>query len=80
MTRVVLSAVFLGTLFLSGCVEKPEVDQCMRRELFQQCLRLVPQGPKSVGISDWADVVKQCEVASYYQSLVTKSSIAKQCQ
>lgn len=40
------------------------VDQTLRQQIFMECLRTVPQGPKTTVNNDWAEVVEQCDDAA----------------
>jgi hypothetical protein len=56
-------------------------DQCMRREIFQQCLAAVPRGPERVATSnDWDEVVAECETAAYRQSIRMTHTIKQECR
>lgn len=59
---------FLAVIALAGCDEskrQPEVvDQALRQQIFMECLRTVPQGPKTTVSNDWAEVVEQCDDAA----------------
>lgn len=77
MSRAVLA--FLLTM--AGCSADPaEVDQCLRREIFQQCLVNAPRGPERTVTNDWDEVVARCESAAYYQSIRRTSQITKECR
>jgi hypothetical protein len=67
---------------LSGCSSEigPHVDQCMRRDIFQQCLQALPAGPTATMYNDWDEVVAKCDDAAYYQSLRARSQIKQECQ
>lgn len=58
----------------------PGPDQCLRAELFQSCLKSVPAGPNETKYNDWNEVVRECQYASYYQSLRKLSAIKQECQ
>ncbi|QEL26124.1 hypothetical protein FQV39_28590 [Bosea sp. F3-2] len=47
-----------------------EPDQVKRAQIFQDCLKAVPEGPRVTHTSDWSQVVKACDSAAYYQSMV----------
>lgn len=56
------------------------VDQCLRREIFKECLGLLPKGPDKIDNSnDWDEVVQKCESSAYYQSMRLSSVVSKQC-
>lgn len=63
-----------------GCGEKSAPDQCLRRDLFQQCLQSLPAGPSSTKYNDWDEVVEQCEQSAWMQSIRKLSSISDDCQ
>ena len=79
------------TLFLValvGCTEadKPKeltwvTDQCARREIFQQCLKLLPAGPVQAKYNDWDEVVEACSDVAYWQSRIQDASaVKKECR
>lgn len=75
----------IALLALAGCEKTTYVqdwgaDQCLRRELFQSCMKALPAGPQSTHYNDWDEVVKQCENAAYYQSLRKTAHIKPECQ
>lgn len=61
------------TMALAACDDirpmRREPDQAKRSQIFQACLKAVPDGPRVTHTSDWADVVRACESAAYYQSM-----------
>jgi len=77
-----IAGASLLTAGLGGCnlPEVTQADQCMRREIFMQCMAALPAGPKATMYNDWDEVVSQCESAAYYQSLRAKSQIKQECR
>jgi hypothetical protein len=67
-------------IMLLGCERTSQVDQCMRRDLFTQCMKTVPIGPTTVKYNDWEEVVQACENAAYYQSLRKTEFIKPECR
>jgi hypothetical protein len=71
--RAILFVVSIA-LALSACDEfrpmRREPDQAKRALIFQECLKAVPEGPRVTHTSDWSQVVKACDSAAYYQSMV----------
>lgn len=72
---------------LAGCdaseqrARTPEPDQCMRREIFKECLALIPKGPQSVHNSnDWQEVVAECGEVALYQSKRQPEFIKPECR
>ena len=76
-------ALILAAAALAGC-EAPEVitgpDQCLRADLFKQCMTTLPAGPQSTKYNDWDEVVAQCQNAAYYQSLRRLINIKPECR
>lgn len=74
--------ILLALAALAGCdtAEVPKIDQCMRREIFQQCMAALPKGPTSTVSNDWAEVVEACENAAYYQSKRSGQNIKPECK
>lgn len=66
MKRYIITLI--AAIFLTGCDNpnrQPEVvDQALRQQIFMECLRTVPQGPKTTVNNDWAEVVEQCDDAA----------------
>jgi len=74
-------ATLLLTVALAGCeVDSTKVDQCMRREIFNECLKTIPAGPTKAHYNDWSEVVGKCEDAAYYQSLRKTTQIKPECR
>ena len=67
--------------FIVACVpEQTEsycIDQCLRRELFERCMKLLPAGPVSTQYNDWDDVVDSCDMTARRQSVAVCSRIQK---
>lgn len=63
--------IAVTVLALAACeeIEQRVPDQCLRTELFQQCLDKVPAGPISSHYNDWGEVASECESAAYHQSI-----------
>jgi hypothetical protein len=73
--------LFLASaLTLSGCEDFKAVDQCLRREVFKECLAELPAGPQFTDYNDWSEVVAECSQSSQYMSVRTKSYIKPECQ
>ena len=56
------------------------VDQCIRREVFKECMKSLPAGPASTHYNDWDEVVQACEETAYHQSIRKKSVIKEECR
>lgn len=55
-------------------------DKCLEREIFKECMKSLPAGPTSTHYNDWDEVVHQCGLIAYYQSLRKQSTIKNECQ
>jgi hypothetical protein len=75
-----IAGASLLTAGLGGCSPDPQtVDQCMRREIFQQCMKALPAGPSATKYNDWDEVVAQCDSVAHYQSLRRWSRVKPEC-
>lgn len=76
----------LAAVLLAGCnpseVTKPSyaADQCLRADLFKQCMASLPAGPASTKYNDWSEVVSECGSQAYYQSLRNRSLVKPECR
>lgn len=74
--------ILFAAALLAGCAEEigqPPVDQCMRREIFQQCLLNAPKGPNSIHNSnDMDEVIEACDSAAYYQARRKSNALIKE--
>ena len=74
--------VFMPLLFLlSGCAELSATvtDQCLRKQIFDDCLKNLPAGQDGTKYSDWDEVVQACENVAYYQSMRLETSVKQEC-
>lgn len=73
-------------VLLSACdgdkpiVETRDADQCLRRVIFQECMKLLPAGPLATKYNDWDEVVDSCGQQAYYQSLRYTRTIKEECK
>ena len=78
--------VILLALLLTACNETKIIkenqvnDQCLRRELFNECMKSLPAGPVSTHYNDWDDVVSECKAYAWSVSMRYESVIKKECQ
>lgn len=77
----------IATLLLTACSDKVTVikesqvpDQCLRRELFNECMKALPAGPVATHYNDWDDVVSECKAYAWGVSIRYESVIKKECQ
>lgn len=76
---LVVAASLLIAALVVGC-DQSAPDQCVRREIFLQCMGALPAGPQATKYNDWDDVVSTCDSVAHYQSLRGKESIAANCR
>ena len=57
-----------------------EVDKCLFREIFNECLKNVPKGPQSTKYNDWDEVVALCHDVSVNQSFRNSDNIKPECK
>ncbi len=81
MSKIAL--MLCSVTLLAACEPSPEhstPDQCLRAQLFQQCLKALPAGPQSTKYNDWNEVILACDSASFYQSYRARKLIAPECR
>lgn len=60
--------------------DRSVVDQCLRREIFRECMECLPRGPERVANSnDWDEVISECAKQAYYNSLRPASQVKPEC-
>jgi hypothetical protein len=83
-----LRYIILLTLFLAACdhntVGTPRdkvfvSDQCLYREIFKECLSVVPAGPLATKYNDWDEVVAECRHSAYYMAQRQRGVIKQEC-
>lgn len=67
MKHLKIAAALLLLTTLAGCGPVP--DQELRRQLFKECLSVVPKGPERTVYNDWDEVVSECGRQAYSMSL-----------
>jgi hypothetical protein len=79
--------ILLMPLLLVACSkdDKPFIDErvanlCLQREIFNECMKLLPAGPASTKYNDWDEVVNQCGRQAYYMSIRKESTIPAECR
>lgn len=78
--KAAILVITIASLLGCGPVEPQGPDQCMRRELFQACMKSLPAGPVATQYNDWAEVVDECDGTSYRQSIRKESQIKLECR
>lgn len=83
MKMALIGAASVLTAVLCGCDTQEAVvtDQCLRQELFKQCMAGLPKGPDRVGTAanDWQEVVAECGRQAYYQAKRKASHVKPEC-
>lgn len=72
--------LFIAGLFMSGCENSAGPDQCLRREIFKQCMELTQKVSQTVTYNDTDEIISECEKVAYYQSMKQKSYIPNWCR
>jgi hypothetical protein len=67
--RLIFVAIACAMLTACAPPKGPDPDQKVRREIFIECLRTVPNGPQATKYNDWSEVVSECGSQAYYISL-----------
>ncbi|MNK14269.1 hypothetical protein D3C87_323690 [compost metagenome] len=69
---------------LAGCdaavMDEMQPNQCLRAEIFKQCMAILPSGPVATKYNDWNEVVSECGSQGYYQSMRKTSTIPMECR
>ena len=56
------------------------VDQCLRREIFNECMKNLPAGPVATHYNDWDEVVKECHSSAYYMAKRRRAFVKPECE
>jgi hypothetical protein len=74
----------LVLIFTASCgslnEEKPIYDQCLRTQLFNECLERLPPGPQTVEYNDWSEVVDSCANTAATRSVRLKHLVKPECR
>lgn len=76
---IIITFVILFVCCKNETTYKVAIDQKLRRELFCECLKTVPQTPEVMGKSDWSKIVNECSdyAISLSQRAVPQDSIVR---
>ena len=79
--------ILLTVLLLAACSkdDKPFIDErvsnlCLQREIFNECMKMLPAGPVATKYNDWDEVVRECGKQAYYLSIRKESTIPQGCR
>lgn len=82
--KLVTATSMICLFSLLGCSGERanQPDQCLRQEIFKQCMASLPSGPQSITAAgnDWDEVVKSCDSTAHYQSIRTTQTIKQECR
>lgn len=81
--KYITATILTCSFMLFGCgpsVNGP--DQCLRQEIFKQCMASLPKGPQSLTAAgnDWDEVVDSCTKSAYQQSIRVTETIKPECR
>jgi hypothetical protein len=68
------------TAYASNTDDVIIMDQCLRREIFNECLKNLPGGPVATKYNDWDEVVSECRTAAYYMSKRKRAVVKPECE
>ena len=62
---IAVIVIFSFAIFLIYTIEAKEypvyrVDKDLQREVFKECMSLLPKGPEKTRYNDWSEVVSEC--------------------
>lgn len=82
MKKIYILFLLIILILISACTDeqKSGPDQCLRAQLFKDCMGSLPAGPQETKYNDWAEVVAECESTAYYQSIRPFTAIKKECR
>ena len=55
-------------------------NACMQRELFNECMKLLPAGPQATKYNDWDEVVSECRIGARYMSKRARKFVSPECE
>ena len=81
--KAFIYTLIVSSALLTGCdASSSAPDQCLRQEIFKQCVANLPEGPTHLNAAgnDWREVIHQCDSAAYLQSIRIKNIIKPECR
>lgn len=81
--KAFIYTLIVSSALLTGCeVSSSAPDQCLRQEIFKQCVANLPKGPTHLTAAgnDWSEVIQQCDSTAYLQSIRIKNTIKPECR
>ena len=85
MKYIILLSVLLLTACDNDTINVPPdkvviTDQCLQREIFKECLTVVPAGPLATKYNDWDEVVVECRRSANYMAQRQRGTIKEECR
>jgi hypothetical protein len=82
---IILLSVLLLAACDNGTINVPPdkvviTDQCLQREIFKECLTVVPAGPLATKYNDWDEVVVECRRSANYMAQRQRGTIKEECR
>lgn len=78
-----LICVALVSIAIVGCKGSANsdmvIDQCLRIQLAQQCVKDLPASPVETKYNDWDEVINQCDENSMRQSVRLRKYVKPEC-
>lgn len=56
------------------------IDICMKRDVFDECMKSLPTGPERTHYNDWSEVVEVCDSRSHWMAYRLKRHIPEGCR
>lgn len=77
--------ILLLTLLLVGCGNQdsstsPNVDVCLQKVYFDDCMAALPAGPTSTNYNDWSEVVSACRDIAQSLAYRQNKDIKEECK
>lgn len=80
--------VALMAIFLFACNDQSakkqetgsDIDQCLRREIFVECMQNIPKGPIESYSNDWDEVISECAEFARRSSFRKLEYIKQECR
>ncbi len=57
-----------------------DVDQCLRQQTFEACMKNIPKGPESPVTNDWDEVIYACAEIARRQSVRYATQVRDECR
>ena len=68
------------TAYASDTDDVIVTDQCLKREIFTECMKILPAGPQATHYNDWDEVVSQCGREALWMSKRRRAFVKPECE